>query len=198
MRVLACSAALLTGLCLHSYASADDVPLERSDPIDAIWKVRGITFRYESPSTYYYCDTLQRRVTEIMLQVGANELMHVKAKCTVGPLINNTAIRIVVGVPVEATRENLIRETTHSSRTVLIAEARNWTLATPETVHRFRAVPTDVSFANLAPSDCELLQAMSTQVFPRLGIVPKRTLVCSGAQPAVNLVVRTLKAVPLE
>lgn len=198
MRLCRASVVLLSAIVACSSASADGIPTDNGQPIDAIWKVRSVTFRFGSPTTYYYCDTLQRRVAEILLQVGANELMDVKAKCSVGPLINTTTIRVVVGVPVEATRANLVAETTFDRRTVLIAEARNWTLATPETVHRFRAVHTDVSFANMAPSDCELLKAMSTQVFPQLGIELKNALVCTGAQPAINLTVRALKAIPLE
>ncbi len=198
MRVLLRCASLLAIVCAaHLAQSADDgSEVSRgAEPIDAIWKVRGITFRYDSPSTFYYCDTLQRRVADIMLAVGASEQMDVKAKCSVGPLINSTTIRIVVGIPIEATRENLIAETTFDSRTMLIAEARNWTLATPETVHRFRAVPTDVSFNTFAASDCDLLEAISTQVFPQLGIETKQALNCGGAQPLINLTVRALKPV---
>lgn len=178
-------------------APADDATTTVVRPIDAIWKVRSVTFRYSSPNTYYYCDTLHRRVTDIMLAVGASEVMNVKVKCSVDSLINNATVRIVAGIPIEATHENLVRETTFDARTALIAEARNWTLATPETVHRFRAEHKDVSFANFASSDCDLLHAMSEQVFPRLGIEIKHTPNCSGASPLPNLTVSVLKSVEL-
>jgi len=163
--------------------------------VDAIWKVRSVSFRYFSPTTYYVCDTLRQRVADIMLEVGASELMYVQPKCMGSGFINDTSIRLVVGIPIEATRENLVRETTFDSRTQLIAQARNWTLATPETVHRFRAVMTDVSFSRVQPSDCELLQAMSEQVFPRLGIQVNNKLQCSGSLPLGTLSVTTLKPI---
>jgi len=166
--------------------------------VDAIWKVRSVSFRYFSPTTYYLCDTLRQRVADIMLEVGASELMHVQPKCMGSGWVNDTTIRIVVGIPIEATRENLVRETTFDARTQLIAQARNWTLATPETVHRFRAVKTDVSFVRAQPSDCELLQAMSEQVFPRLGIQVNRKLQCSGSLPLGTLSVTTLKPIGLK
>lgn len=180
-------------------AALQQAPID--DAVDAIWRVRSVNFHFQSPTTYYYCDILQQRVADIMRAVGAGPQMDVKARCAVGALINDTTIRIVAGVPIEATAENVKAETTFDTRTQLIAQGRNWKLPTPETVRRFRAVRTDVSFArteqlHLTPSDCDLLQAMSEQVFPAFGIRAKAPqLYCTpGSSPLTRpgLVVDTL------
>lgn len=166
-------------------SSREPVSLEHS--VDAIWKVRAVTFRYSSPTTYYYCDTLQKRVGSILVAVGASGLMHIDAQCAAASLINEAQIKVVLGVPIEATRENVIAETTFDTRTVLIAQARNWELATPETVRRFRAVRRSISLSNLTNSDCELVAAMSEQVFPQLGIRLKNAPNCGGAVVLANV-----------
>jgi hypothetical protein len=176
-------------------ATADERLDQGNEPIDAIWMVRSVTFNYHSPTTYFYCDTLQRRVAEIMKTVGANDLMDVRVNCSVGALINHTQIRIVAGVPLEATPENVLAETTHDTRTQMIAKAHEWKLATPTSVHRFRAEWREISFSNAPNSDCDLLMAMSQQVFPRLGIQPKRALQCVDSSPDGVLKVDALVAV---
>lgn len=186
---------LLAGITTVGVTPAVALAEPAADPIDAIWKVRSVQLRWHSPSTYYYCDTLQRRIVDIMLTVGANELMDIKTKCSVGPLINRTSIRIVAGVPVEATKANVLLETTFSRHAARIAKARRWKLATPETVHRFRAVRKEISFANFPPGDCELLEAISEQVFPKFGIQLKRRLSCSGALSLTGLKVDALMPV---
>lgn len=176
--LVACVSVIAT-LAGCASSPAPEVTLESS--VDAIWKVRSVTFRYFSPTKYYYCDTLQKRVATILIAVGASGTMHVDAQCASSTLINDTHIRVVVGVPIEATQENVRAETTFDTRTVLIAQARNWKLATPETVRRFRAIRRDVSLSNLGASDCDLLRAMSEQVFPQLGIRVRSAPSCAGA-----------------
>jgi hypothetical protein len=181
-----------------SWASAADEPLD--DAVDAIWRVRSVTFQFTSPSTYYYCDILQQRVADIMRAVGAGDPMDVKAKCSMGTLINDTTIRIVAGLPIEATDAHVKTETTFNTHTQLVAQTRNWTLPTETTVRRFRALRTEVSFArldqlHLTPSDCELLQAMSERVFPKFNVRAKNALYCTtGSQPIARpgLVVEAL------
>jgi hypothetical protein len=95
----------------------------------------------------------------------------------------------------EATPENVIAETTHDTRTQMIAKAHDWKLATPTSVHRFRAERREISFANVPNSDCDLLAAMSAQVFPALGIQPKRALQCVDSSPDGVLRVHALVAV---
>jgi hypothetical protein len=166
-----------------------EAPLDVTQAVDAIWRVRSVTFHFQSPTTFYYCDILQQRVADIMRAVGAGEPMDVRAKCSVGALINDTSIRIVAGLPVEATEANVAAETTFDTRTELVAQTRNWKLPTPETVRRFRAMRTEVSFArlerlHLSPSDCDLLAAMSEQVFPTFGIATKAAIYCTpGSRP---------------
>lgn len=187
--------ALACGLSAHA-----QTPVEPPEPVDAIWRVRSSTLHFKSPTTYYYCDILQQRVADIMRAVGAGDPMDVRAKCSVGSLINDTSIRIVAGLPVEATDANVRTETTFDTRTVLAAQVRNWTLPTPTTVRRFRAIRTAVSFArlqtlHLTPSDCDLLALMSEQVFPQFGIRTTTPLYCTtGSRPLARpgLVVEAL------
>jgi hypothetical protein len=198
MRVLTMLVAAATA---HAATAAAAVDLDKA--VDAIWRVRAITFHFQSPTTYYYCDILQQRVVDIMRSVGAGERMDVKARCSVGSLINDTTIRIVAGVPIEATTENVLAETTFSTETELIARSHHWELPTPTTVRRFRAIRTEISFArledlHLTPNDCDLLQAMSDQVFPKLDIRSRDPLYCTpGSRPLTRpgLVVNALMPV---
>ena len=180
---------LVAAATAHAAAGAATVDLDKA--VDAIWRVRSITFHFQSPTTYYYCDILQQRVVDIMRAVGAGQRMDVKARCSVGSLINDTTIRIVAGVPIEATTENVLAETTFSTETELIARSHNWELPTPTTVRRFRAIRTEISFARLAdlhltPNDCDLLQAMSDQVFPKLDIRSRDVAVLHSRFTAVD------------
>jgi hypothetical protein len=187
-------------LCGPLGSSAANPEQSLDQAVDAIWRVRSVTFHFQSPNTYYYCDILQQRVADIMRAVGAGDPMDVRAKCAVGSLINDTSIRVVAGVPVEATDAHVEAETTFNTRTQLVAQTRNWTLPTPTTVRRFRASRTDVSFArmerlHLTPSDCDLLQAMSEHVFPTFDIRAKDPLYCTpGSRPLTRpgLVVEAL------
>ena len=197
-----CSAAMLVMMCMNAHAQAQ-APVDLAQAVDAIWRVRSTTLHFQSPHTYYYCDILQQRVADIMRAVGAGDPMDVRAKCAVGSLINDTSIRIVAGLPVEATDANVRAETSFDTRTELVAQTRNWKLPTPQTVRRFRALRTEISFArldrlHLSPSDCDLLAAMSEQVFPEYGVRTTVPLYCTpGSSPLARpgLVVETLMPV---
>lgn len=189
LRSLALRSVAVATVLLCCVGSRAEAPVDLTHAVDAIWRVRSVTFHFQSPTTFYYCDILQQRVADIMRAVGAADPMDVRAKCSVGALINDTSVRIVAGLPVEATEENVEAETTFDTRTELVAQTRNWKLPTPETVRRFRAVRTEVSFArlerlHLSPNDCDLLVAMGEQVFPTFGITTKAAIYCMpGSRP---------------
>jgi hypothetical protein len=194
---------VMTTVGSPAWAATPDSVVNLDQAVDAIWRVRSVSFHFQSPTTYYYCDILQQRVIDIMRAVGAGEQMDVKARCAVGSLINDTTIRVVAGVPIEATAENVNAETTFDTHTRLIAQGRNWQLPTPTTVRRFRAVRTDVSFArmeqlHLTPSDCDLLQAMSEHVFPAFDIRPRGTLYCTpGSRPLTQPGLTVVSLMPI-
>jgi hypothetical protein len=161
-----------------------------NEAVDAIWHVHAIDLHFKSPTTYYYCDILQEKISSILRMVGAGDPMNIRARCSSGALINDTSVRVVVGVPVEATPENVQIETTFDTRMELVARTRNWQLPTPTTIRRFRAAWTTVSFSrmdrlHLTPEDCDLLRDMSEQVFPQLGIrISKDQFYCTpGSTP---------------
>jgi hypothetical protein len=175
-------------LCCTASLVRAETPVDIDQAVDAIWRVRSVTLHFQSPTTYYYCDILQQRVSDIMRAVGAGDPMSVQARCSVGALLNDTSVRIVAGVPIEATEANVQAETTFDSHTELVAQTRNWKLPTPTSVRRFRAIRTELSFArvdlHLSPSDCDLLQGMSEQVFPSFGIRTVMPLYCTpGSRP---------------
>lgn len=181
---------LLAAACAASSTTAGTLE-DIDNAVDAIWRVRSVTLHFNSPTTYYYCDILQQRVSDILRTVGAGDPMSVQAKCSVGSLINDTSVQIVAGLPVEASPENVTAETTFDTRTELVAQTRNWKLPTPTSVRRFRAVRTELSFAqvdlHLSPNDCDLLQAMSQQVFPTFNIRTLTPLSCTmGSQPVAR------------
>lgn len=138
-----------------------------------------------------YRDSLERKITSILHAVGAGSPMSISARC-LGAVTNNASVRIVVGVPVEATPENVRIETTFDARTKLAARLRNWQLPTHTTIRRFRAEWTTVSLSrsdrlDLRPEDCDLLRDMSEQIFPQLAIrVTKGRLFCTPNSPPLG------------
>lgn len=182
--------AVILTICGVGRSAAQEEAVILNDAVDAIWRVHAIDFHFKSPTTYYYCDTLQEKISSILRVVGASDPMNIRARCSSGSLINDTNVRVVVGVPVEATPENVRIETTFDTRMELIARTRNWQLPTPITIRRFRATWTTVSFwrmekLHLTPDDCDLLRDMSEQIFPELAIrVSKDQFYCTpGSKP---------------
>jgi hypothetical protein len=96
-------------------------------------------------------------------------------------------MEITLESPVEATRENVQALTTYDSTRELVARVRNERLDRAAELPRFPATWKTISMSRdrqlkLAPGDCELVEQLSRNVFPRMAIrVERDRLRCSVA-----------------
>lgn len=173
--------AALTGAALGGVvAHASD------EQILAIWKVERIEFDYSSSTVRYSCEALQRRIAAILQAVGAHSRMAIEMSCARGERVRFANVSLRLGVPVEATEENLRAATVYDTRDELVARVRQAQLPTAADVPRFPASWRTVALTrspplSLGPGDCDLLRAMRDEVFPRLQVrVVSSGLNCGG------------------
>jgi hypothetical protein len=171
--------AALTGVALGATVThaADAGKAAPSDaPIVAIWKIQQIEFSYDSPNIRYSCESLQKRIPQILQAVGAYSRMVVDVKnCARHEQVRHADIRVTFAMPAEATEENIRAEVEFDARDELVARIREERLPTAEDVKRFPASWQTVTLSGSAPlklaaGDCDLMRVMRDQVFPRLGV----------------------------
>jgi hypothetical protein len=171
--------------------------------VEAVWRVQSLRFAYSGYATVYSCDSLLEKVRDILQVVGARETMRIRSwGCT--DMVNHGFMEITLESPVEATRENVQALTTYDSTQQLVARVRNERLDRAEELPRFPATWKTVSMKDqplkLGPSDCELVEQLRRDVFPRMSIrVDRDRLRCStvfGNIGQPQLRVAALVAVP--
>jgi hypothetical protein len=174
-RVL-CITAVSLSVTLSSSAAArtPEPPAIRTlQIVEAVWKVQSLTFAYRGYATAYSCDALLDKVREILQSLGARDTMSIRSSgCSD---MTPGRMDITLESPVEATTENIQALTTYDSRQELLARVRNERLASAEDVQRFPATWKTISMSRdrqlkLGPSDCELVEQLRRQVFPRMSI----------------------------
>ena len=205
-RVL-CISAISLSVTLSSSAVARTPEPESSNAMQivaAVWKVQSLSFAYSGYATVYSCDSLLDKVRDILQVLGARETLRIRSwGCT--DMVNHGRMEITLESPVEATPENIEALTTHDSTQQLVARVRNERLDRAEELPRFPATWKTISMSRekqlkLGPSDCELVEQLRRDVFPRLSIrVERDRLRCSVAfgnigQPQLR--VAALVAVP--
>jgi hypothetical protein len=174
-----------------------------STEVVAIWHGQQVKFEYSSATTFYSCEDLGRRVLAILKALGAHESTTLRATCKGGEFSGRAIIELALVSAVEATPSNVERETTFDATERLIARVQGQELPTPNDIVRFPAqwqqiVLTKDPVLRIRYQDCELLQGMKEQLFPKLAIrlVPK-TFRCDSAPSHVRprIVVEALVAV---
>jgi hypothetical protein len=206
-RVL-CITALSLSVTLSSSAAARTPELPPGSAlqiVEAVWKVQSLTFAYRGYATVYSCDALLDRVREILQSLGARDTMSIRSSgCSE---MTPGRMDITLESPVEATPKNIQALTSYDGRQELVARVRNEQLASAEDVQRFPATWKTISMSRdrqlkLGPSDCELVDDLRRQVFPRMSIrVDYDRLRCSAVfgnigQPQLR--VAALVALPEE
>lgn len=168
----------LVMICLCTIASS---AVAQADPIDAVWKPQRVSFSLSGGSTSYACDELARRISNILVVLGAHERIRVDRRNCSNAGID---LDITFMSPIEATSENVRALTTFSTEDQLVARLRGIELPTAEDVQWFRAEWQKVSLSHdprlhLTAGDCELLEQVRRQLLPQLMVrdVSKR-LVC--------------------
>jgi hypothetical protein len=154
-------------------------------PLDAIWRVQEFDFHFRTTQRYHSCASLHEKISGILSAVGAGSVV-VKLSCSNNQLTNDAYARVAAAAPVSASPENIEAATTFDSRQALLARLREVRLPTAQDIVRFPAEWREVSLTrvrtlHLGPADCELLQGMNEQIFPRLSIrVVRKQLSCTS------------------
>lgn len=154
--------------------------------VEAVWKVQSLSFAYSGYATVYSCDSLREKVRDILEVLGARETVRIRSWGCMD-MVNHGRMEITLESPVEATPENVQELTTYTGTQQLVARVRNERLDRAEELPRFAATWRSISMSRdrqlkLGPSDCELVEQLRRDVFPRMSIrVERDRLHCSVA-----------------
>jgi hypothetical protein len=186
-RVL-CITALSLSVTLSSSAGAgtpQPTPSTALQIVEAVWKVQSLNFAYNGYATVYSCDALLEKVRDILQVLGARESTRIRSwGCT--DMVTSGRMEITLESPVEATPESVQALTSYDSTQQLVARVRNERLDRAEELPRFPATWKTISMSRdrqlkLGPSDCELVEQLRRDVFPRMSIrVESSRLHCSA------------------
>ena len=193
----------LAAMAMTASCGATQARAEERGPIDAIWSVQSVDFTFGSRDVYYSCSSLQAKISAIMKTIGAHERLAVDVGCIGGQFVNSAHVRLIVAMPTPATQENVAAATTYDSRTQLVARLRQVQLPTADDIERFPAAWQTISLTrhsklDLESGDCDLLQVMAEQVFPRLSLRSDgQELHCPGAGSRVRPRLEVTALMPL-
>ena len=170
-----------TLLLLSGGARADSVAA--TDSVEAVWKSHDLTFEYRGYNTLYACDALRRKLTKVLLNLGARRPPTMRAYAC-DDANGYARFQVSFDAPIEATPENVRELTTYDSREVLIARVQGTSLPTEADLQRFPATWKTISFSRdvrlgLDRSDCELVQQLRQKILPRMSIQVINTGRCS-------------------
>lgn len=184
--VYAFAGALIATLAVIASARSDEAPPPSAAPVDAVWMPREAKFTYFGYTTYYSCEGLREKVRYILKQVGARpEDLKVSVGCleTYG-VERMPTVHIKATTPAEATPETLAKLAEGAAQRELVSRVKGSGAGT-DVAARFSATWKQVEFrgrpgARVEDGDCELMQALVKQVFPKLGvrIAPDTSLTC--------------------
>lgn len=199
-RSLALLGSLLIPLVSDAHSPAPTAHSVESSSIEAIWRVQHINLRYQSFTTRYSCQALERKVTDILQAIGAHVRLVIDSGCAGAQLTSSARLSLAVASPVTATPENVARATMHDGRTQLVARVRNISLPQAADLERFPAQWQDVRLTSqhrrLTSADCDLIAALNEQVFPHLTVrLHQRSFSCPSAASRVrpHIVVTALR-----
>jgi hypothetical protein len=179
---------LMLTICLATsapdcFAAADDAP-EAALPVMAIWHTQQVGLSFHSGNIHYSCEGLRTKIVAVLRAVGAREGVNVDLPCLRNALTNQIVTHVTVTSPLEATEQNLEAATKYSTEAQLVARLNKVDLPTANDLHRFPAERRTVVLGGqgrlkLDGADCDLLAALSQQIFPLLDIqVPRGRMNC--------------------
>ena len=157
----------------------------------AVWKEQEINFHYQSFTTFYSCQALEDRVTSILTALGADKkTLRVRSSgCEMGRIARVPFLRIKMVSPVEATPKVLAELAATRSTRELASRVRGE--RPPEADEQFDAHWKPVSLfrggLRLDPADCQLVDQLQREVFPKMGVrVVKDQVNCSPNQSSLG------------
>lgn len=184
-------------------------PARADETVRAVWQVQEIHLPYFGLTTQYSCDGLRDKVRELLTELGAREDFLVRiAGCTsiTGP-VRNPSVTMVLATATPASDETTRALADDAKRSELLARMKSRSKSKAEfSDEPFDAVVKRVTLRSKssvspgASGDCELLEQMRRQVFPKIGVnVISDNVRCTPYQGNVgnpSMEVEVLVAVP--
>lgn len=166
----------LCAVGITALLGAEIVPAAESAPVQAIWKPQEIVFYYQSFTTFYSCDSLERKLERILLQLGAAANVRVRsANCWQGP-VSFPRAEISLISPVEATPDALAELKKGESTRELVARVTGDRETLTELGEQFPAQWKRVEVGrgrgapNIEGGDCELVDQVRRKIVPHLAV----------------------------
>lgn len=160
----------------NALAAEQTEAAEESAPVQAVWKPQTLTFHFQSFTTFYSCDSLEAKLSQILRQMGADAVVRVRsADCGRGP-VKLPRADIQLMSPVEATPEALAELKDSESERELIARIRGNRAEMAQLAEQFPAQWKRVSIGrgrgalSIEPGDCELLEQVRRKIVPKLAV----------------------------
>ncbi len=199
-----CASVLGVAVCFDAFAAQTPADAPAPAPqVQAIWKTQEISFVFQSFTTFYACRSLEDRVRMLLVELGADKGVKVRAmSCFGNEIARMPHLKINVASPIEATPEALAElEKTRSIRE-LTARVRGERMA--EITEQFPAYWKPVSLSRgrfrLEPGDCELIDQLKRHVLPKMSIrIVKDDMSCTPHQSSMGqprLEIEALTVVP--
>lgn len=199
---LALSAAL--GLLVPRAYAAEAAPVQAL-PVQAIWKEAQVNFTYIARTSFYSCDSLERRIERILKDVGARDDIDVRAYGCADSFAPDrfTNVRIKLAIPT-AIVPGAGLDAEERSRRELVAKVRGESPADLELAAQFPATWKRVTFSRrtryLEDGDCELVEQLENGVLEKLDMrIVRSNSSCIPGQirfGQLNLEVEALVALP--
>jgi len=184
--------ALLFALSTSAICRAQANDPTAHDYVEAIWHVQQLQFQFRSQSTSYACDALENKIANILRAVGARDDVAVDSGCHSRQFISGALVNVTLATPLVASEENVRRAVAYDSRDELVARLQRAQLPSATDLERFPASWERVSLTRnrlvrLDSGDCDLLSAMSQQLFPKLSIrMDESELRCSATSTRIR------------
>lgn len=195
------AALVVTLMGLTVVGTAQSAPV--SAPVPAVWYAQSLNFRFQGASVTYSCAGLQSRLVAILRTVGVQNSKAVS--CLGNSQARNLEVRVQTQHALEATAANIEAATRFDGKRRLLAHLRGEQLPSAADVPRFSARWQRIDLHRqrklvLLPGDCELLQQVRDQLFPKLAIVVERDgLNChSGSATRIGPRLRVVALLPEE
>jgi|HigsolmetaAR201D_1030396.scaffolds.fasta_scaffold00450_17 hypothetical protein len=158
-------------------------------PVPAKWQVQEVRFSYAGFTTAYDCDAVAAKIKSILVALGAHESTQVRATgCPTNWPSRTFFVTITAATPVpvaelekrdaekssaEKSREELLKRLGVKNRFEEEEFLASWKTVDLEKERRLR----------IEPGDCELMEDLRDEVFPKLGIkIEEERISCTPNQ----------------
>jgi hypothetical protein len=183
-------------------------PALAQQPTMALWKAQEINFSYSSTTSIYSCGALEARVESLLRAVGADQVKASASGCSDFlfpselPSVQRSGVpgidqrfarrnqfsqlafvRIRFRSPIEATPDAIAELDKTKGYRELLGRVTGSSAAIQEAASQFPTQREQVTLSNrtigLRSEECELVEQMIAEVFPKLGVrVVKQSITC--------------------